>query len=534
MQVIPDTIIGLHEPGGESHFDPQMRGWITFTHEVGHDANVHTGFDYRPWSKNGIGSISRLNNGYGSAGTIPKPQYYSAFAVRVANFVNASPGIQIVIIGNEPNHSSERPDGDMITAEMYVTCFKQCYTAIKHANPNVLVLPAPIAPWNMESGDWLAYQGEIISQIQALGMLDGGALHAYTHDHDPYQVSSTERKHGWYWEFYTYLDQMCNFPEGIPFFITEANPQNGWKAVDNGWIREVYHEITAWNIAQPKRQIYCCNLYRWPNVHDQPQWIISTRPNVIADFDSAVEMGFPREVGGTMPEEEWAVIHRNSCENGFYQQGGVPQLTVPVGTTIHWIQRAEGDPVDIFRRPEAALKDAEKHPEVYEGRYSCGAFYISSIGRYGFVLDRVYVQNGRAVRGSAMYMHVHHSKSEVGSRCGMIDGDGPFGDGGPEWPSSGVDPFQDNRIVWGGWASTYGGVPDREWVKLETPQVVPSEGYVRMVVQFNCDFADFGAGHYDVFLVEQLTDGSGPVEPPTPVEGGYKVELTVTGTIVPM
>jgi len=89
-----------------------------------------------------------------------------------------------------------------------------------------------------------------------------------------------------------------------------------------------------------------------------------------------------------------------------------------------------------------------------------------------------------------------------------------------------------NRTAsWGGWRGTYDGdsyLPDREWAKLSTPEIVPTEGHVRLVVQFNSDHrAAHAGGHWDVFTVEQYTEGTEPELAP----GEYVVDLHVTGTL---
>ncbi|MCL4827238.1 MAG: M23 family metallopeptidase [Caldilinea sp.] len=104
-------IFGLHDPGGEWIMaQAGRRGWILFTEEVGSDPNNLSGADYRPYSDQDFGVMVRINNGYGSVGTIPPPSRYAEFARRVANFVAASPGCRIWIIGNEMNHSQEWPE----------------------------------------------------------------------------------------------------------------------------------------------------------------------------------------------------------------------------------------------------------------------------------------------------------------------------------------------------------------------------------------------------------------------------------------
>lgn len=105
-----EYIFGIHEPGGEQYMlESGHPGWIVFTEEIGHNPNNVSGANYTPYSGQGLGVISRLNNGYEPNGTIPNEINYEAFANRCAQFVANSPGCNIWIIGNEMNYSIERP-----------------------------------------------------------------------------------------------------------------------------------------------------------------------------------------------------------------------------------------------------------------------------------------------------------------------------------------------------------------------------------------------------------------------------------------
>ena len=103
-------IHGLHDPGGEQiMLDAQRPGWVVITEGIGSDPSNRTGKDFRRWSERGLGVICRINHGYYPNGTLPYSRRYADFAQRVANFVAASPGCRIWIIGNEPNYSIEWP-----------------------------------------------------------------------------------------------------------------------------------------------------------------------------------------------------------------------------------------------------------------------------------------------------------------------------------------------------------------------------------------------------------------------------------------
>lgn len=103
-------IFGLHDPGGEPiMLGANRAGWIVFTEAVGHNPNDHAGGNYQSYSSRGFGVICRINNGYYPHGTLPPSRYYANFAKRCGNFVAASAGCHIWIIGNEPNYEIERP-----------------------------------------------------------------------------------------------------------------------------------------------------------------------------------------------------------------------------------------------------------------------------------------------------------------------------------------------------------------------------------------------------------------------------------------
>lgn len=242
-------IFGLHDPGGESTMAAAgRRGWIVFTEEVGADPNNTSGKDFTPWSNQDFGILCRINNGYGSVGTIPSSDQYAAFAKRVANYVAASPGCKIWIIGNEMNHSQEWPfaprraamataspapaaapapaprrgpdqdpfghgddsrfgalnqgvirpaatvsssDYEPITPELYARCFRLCRDAIKtlpgHGDDQVLI--GAVAPWNNQT----VYPGNLNGDwikyfVDVLNLLGPGGLDGltlHTYTHGP-------------------------------------------------------------------------------------------------------------------------------------------------------------------------------------------------------------------------------------------------------------------------------------------------------------------------------------------------------------
>jgi hypothetical protein len=316
----PKYVFGLHEPGGEWLMEEKgKKGWIVFTHGLGRDPLDLTGYDYRPWSEHGFGVIARLNHGYGSAGTIPLPQHYAAFAQRVRSFVANSPGCHIWVIGNEMNHGQERPDGQIITPGRYAACYKNCWDQI-HGLPgheHDQVVAGAVAPWNNttaypgnEGGDWIKYFFHILRSIRDLDCpVDAISLHTYTHGSDPRLVFSEQGMdapfHNRHYNFRCYQDFMNAIPQElrhVPVYITETDQNQAWDNVNRGWVQNAYREISSWNADSSNQQIRALILYRWPRYD---QWYIQGKSGVYADFREAMnheyvwrEIKPPRQING--------------------------------------------------------------------------------------------------------------------------------------------------------------------------------------------------------------------------------------------
>jgi len=507
-----NSLIGLHEPGGEDHFSQEDKGWVVFTHELGRDPLDTSSVDYSHWSIQGLGCIARLNHGYGRAGTIPHIQYYADFAQRCANWVANSNGCWLFIIGNEPNVGQERPDGSPIFWENYLDCFTLCYDKIKEVRPDVLVLPAAIGPWNIETGNWLEYQRNIVSALLQRDKLDGGVIHAYTHEYDMGQITVDDIRHGWQWQFRTYQDQVQSFPPGYPLYITESNPVSGWEDENIGYIVSLYSEIFRWNQDHPDQTIYCCCLYRWPLVHDQPQWAISTRPNVIADLDNAVEIGFPFENEDPPPNGgNMNVVFSTGFEDGkFPPYNGQDFLLVPEGWHPDWVPGVKPGPV----RPEVQPEDREKGDRgIHSGRF--GAKLAHAYSFFDAVLYRT-LPSTQGKKYVARGWATAESQGGLGNQIG-ID------------PTGGTD-FRADSVVWSDWWGT--DFPEFEpyfWRQMSTGEVTAECGRVTVFLRVKCRNAvQVNAGFWDdIELLEE--EGSSP--PPPPEKGHYEVDLQIKGTI---
>jgi hypothetical protein len=168
----PQSIYGIHDVEGLGFLQQNgCRGWLVHSVSVWNDAPA----DYSALVNAGCRVIVRLNNGYGSTGTIPVPSGYDNFARRCADWVAGSRGAKLFIIGNEMNISAERPGGQPIVPSNYVSCFSKCRTAIQ-AKPgfaNANVIPGAIGPYNIETnysgnptGDWVRYFQDVLNPLQ--------------------------------------------------------------------------------------------------------------------------------------------------------------------------------------------------------------------------------------------------------------------------------------------------------------------------------------------------------------------------------
>lgn len=478
-------IFSMH---GECPKDVLTKGWMVETYELGRDPYNLTGVDLSSWS--GYGTIARLNHGYYPNGTIPLPQYYQDFAIRCANFVMNTVGCDHFIIGNEPNHSQEWPQ-QRIYANEYVECYNLCYQEIKNVVPSAKILPAAIAPWNAESGDWLEYFQYILDNIVDC---DSVTLHTYTHGADPSLIYS-EAKMGTpyqdrYYNFYAYRDFMDRIPgrfSDVPVYITETDQNDPWLNVNQGWVRNAYQEIDNWNKTHAQK-IQCLSLYRW----QYDQWEIKGRDNVILDFLAAQENEYT--IGDGMEE-----IFSDGFEGNFYYaddpytgETDVSELECPEGWIPYWVQ---GSQPGIMVRPEYKPR-VRPAPEVEFGN-KCVGIHTTSASHDGVLYKTLSVQSGETVKATAQAM------GKGDGAHGMVLGIDPTG---------GTD-FQSSDVVWGKWWST--DEPDwieGAWAQIEA-EAIASSSSITVYLRTNARYANSNAAHFDEVSVS--VDGGGTTPPPS-------------------
>ncbi len=308
MPQLAKYIFGLHDPDGAGMMTSAGKpGWVVVSALAG-DA----GDDFSGLANQGIGVIVRLNNGYGSDGTIPNSSQYDAFAQKCAAYVTASRGVKIWIIGNETNLAFERPGndngngGEVITPDKYAQCFAKCRAAIKKVTGHAddWVVPSPPAPWNAQttylanlSGDWVKYFQDILTKCFQLGQTpDALALHTYTHGNTPDLITSEQKMdppfQNYHSQFRTYRDFLAVVPaalKSVAVFITEtqAADPTWWQNQNTGWVQGAYAEIDAWNSVATNQPIQALCLFRWQTGDNR--WSIADKPAVQNDFRAAMQ-----------------------------------------------------------------------------------------------------------------------------------------------------------------------------------------------------------------------------------------------------
>jgi hypothetical protein len=69
-------IYGFHDRGGEHLMmvNGEAKGWVLVTEAIGTEAHERGGSNYSDLANKGLGVIVRLNQSYGSNGTIPREE----------------------------------------------------------------------------------------------------------------------------------------------------------------------------------------------------------------------------------------------------------------------------------------------------------------------------------------------------------------------------------------------------------------------------------------------------------------------------
>ncbi len=332
-------IYGLHDRGGEHLLvaNGEAKGWVLVSEVIGADAGNLGGGDYRELAAKGLGVMVRLTHASGANGTLPRPEHYPEFARRCANFVQASQGAGIWLIGNEMNAEREQPrqkdsqQAEPITPRRYAQCYQMVRQKIKAlpGHQDDLVIVGAVSPWNAQTayeadpegkypankipgaprdypyfgffGDFIIYWRDLLAAIGAENC-DGMAIHAYSHGYSPDLVFCDDVMDSpfqdYHYHFRIYRDFLNAVPptmRHLPVYLTEANGDREgpggptWPFGNNGWIKSAYQEIDRWN-QTGQQQIRCLILYRWQK--DPLGWAIDGKPAVQQDFLDAIAKNY--------------------------------------------------------------------------------------------------------------------------------------------------------------------------------------------------------------------------------------------------
>jgi len=484
-------------------------GWVVLTRGIGCDPDDHGGEDFAKFAQT---PIVRLNNGYGSAGTVPWPEFYEDFAQRCANYVEASRGCSRWIIGNEPNHSQERPGGQPITAKEYAECYTLCREAIRavpfHDGDQVLL--APIAPWNVETGDWVAYF-ETVQDELSVGGCDGFAIHTYAREQTPASITDDAKMEPphqeCFWGFRHYMNWMAAILprfQGLPCYLTEFCIAGvAWLDENTGCVQGAYREIDAWNTMNPSMPILCLAMYRWGT----DQWAFYDKPGVIEDYMMAVAQGYtfpPTDV----PPEENDMLQNPSFEGGWHQQGA-GELVLPDGWVLEYV---DGD--HPWCGPQGKRPEVKPNTEFStDGMYSIRAFPPAhSRGMFG-IFQEVEAVPGQWYRFSA---DVRVESNPPGEMAGFV-GIQPWGAG-----------LFERQMVW--------GKETQEQLKWKRVEVIAQAfgGKIRVAMGANNKWATKNnTVWWDNAKLElyECGDGGG-TEPPEPEPGECGFDLEAIRAVV--
>lgn len=494
-------LYGMHEPCPS---DVMPQGWILFLAEVGHSNDEHPGMDFTPWADAGYGIICRIQHAWGTGGCLPLPGDLEGYLQRVETLTRNSQGCDKWIIGNEPNHSTEWPNGEPLIPEYVAGVYDACRAIIDGE-----VLLPPIGPWNDEIGyGWVEY---FVRMINACQDVDGFALHTYSRGSHPASITSEDKMEPPYQHLYsgfrTYRDWMAAIPRQYrdrPTYITETDQNDAWLDEPNTWVQAAYAEINDWNQDPDHQAIRAVILYRWPKY--DPYFIVG-KGHVIDDFRRAQSHVYTWQNEEEPPvEKDWTATYSNHCED-YHEAGEHPPITVLDGWVVNW--------ADESARPEMTFK-FDPQVEVCpwdKPRSGVGFLPYATFNWWMHTEAPISIAAGIRTKLEVALMVVAHGISgdagKIGD-CGMV-----VGIGGP-----GVTDINSADILWSDWHTVRdptqpgANLKEYEWITAETPEIIPTVGQASLWIRCVANVAaDISAGHFDLIRVMQVTDAP-PVDPP--------------------
>jgi len=194
-------------------------------------------------------------------------------------------------------------------------------------------------------------------------------------------------------------------------------------------------------------------------------------------------------------------IFYDGFETGFYDQDGIPELTIPVDWHLAWVG---GD----YSRPEADEK--LNKPEHHSGVNAVSIQTTNGHKHKAVLYRRFAVEPGKIYRASVWAMGLTHTAGDSGA--GMRVGIDPFG--------LVVGWQEDGAEDWGQWYDQYHKNPDDpipwidgKWVQLSCTAKAESD-WITVFLWTSCDYKRGAMAHFDDFLLEVEGDPDQPQPQP--------------------
>jgi murein DD-endopeptidase MepM/ murein hydrolase activator NlpD len=439
-------LLGLHDrAGGEFLAQQNIRGWCLDTVQMGLQAQA---LDYTALSLKGVRVIVQLAYGANGAGTLPALDQYTAFANAVVGTISNSSGVYAFVVGNEPNHPDQWPQGLQITPEMYGQLWNMIWFNVPSRVP---VIPAPIDPYYGPGSDSRDYWARMLQAILRgsggrRGGADGLMFHPKVQWHDKALVRSDQQFTDppllgmpYQWKAWQALYDVTPAPfKTLPIYLAMARPglqtpngASGWLPDNGGLIAEMVAYERENNI-QHSNLVSAVIFYGW----GPGPWLLNAPSHIDAIKEAAKDIATehdqtpPRPSAFfTWPTESRVVTQSFGVNPDFYGKFKLPghegiDFQAPTGSKIFAaydgvISRIDPYPVDND-------ENRQKQPYGYciRERIQLDGHTYELIYAHG-VIGSALVQVGQPVQagqllmqadstGNALGAHLHFSMKEPG------------------------------------------------------------------------------------------------------------------------
>lgn len=439
-------LLGLHDrAGGEFLAQNGIRGWCLDTVEIGFQPRT---LDYSTLSLKGVRVLAQLTFGSSGAGTLPTLDQYAAFANAVLGTIKSSSGVFGFVIGNEPNHPDQWPQGLAITPELYGQFWNMVWFNVPSRIP---VIPAPLDPYFGPDADSRDYWARMMQAILKgsggrRGGADGLMFHPQAQWHDKSLVRSDLTFNDpplqglpFHWKAWQALYDVTPAPfKVLPIYLSRcrAGAQTpfgapGWAADDAGLMAEMISYERENNI-QHANLVSALILY---NFTPGP-WNLNTAAKIAIIKEIAKDIAtehmevLTRPVAPfNWPTEFRVVTQSFGVNKDFYAKFGLPghegvDIQAPTGSKIFAaydgvISRIDPYPID---NDEAR----KKQPYGYSIRqrieldgHTYELVYAHGVQSSGLVQIGQFMRAGQPLMqadstGNSLGPHLHFSMKEPG------------------------------------------------------------------------------------------------------------------------